>query len=205
MKTHPASIPSHQERKDFQAKLIATPGLAQAYIAVTQKVYDKQVKSGKLNPEQAREAKKLLKQFHGELTGFIVRQALTKVTLRLLKMQKKERLNKRDEEDLLGCTEDITHVEKQLKGTLKDEREELSHFWRRAVVETCLQSERIVVQTHGKAQARELFGSQLPSEFFTESKSGKRKTTSARLATSRTSTLPGSQSRKRAVKTSCRV
>jgi hypothetical protein len=120
-------------------------------------------------------------------------------------MQKKERLNKRDEEDLLGCTEDITHVEKQLKGTLKDEREELSHFWCRAVVETCLQSERIVVQTHGKAQARELFGSQLPSEFFTESKSGKRKTPSARLATSRTSTLPGSQSRKRAVKTSRRV
>lgn len=206
MKKQPASIPSPQEQKDFLAKLKANPGLAQAYIAVTQEVYDKQVKSGKLNPEQARKARKLMKQLHAEMTGFIVRQALAKVARRLLRMQKKERLTKRDQADLVGCMEEITQVEKQMKATLKDEREELTLFMRSTVKEACLQFERVVVQTHGKAKARELFDSQLPSEFFRASKKpGKRTSPAARPTAGRTSTLPGSPGRKRAVKTSRRV
>lgn len=205
MKKRADSIPSPEKEEDFQAKLKANPGLAQAYIAVTQKVYDKQVKTGKLTPEQAREAKKLMKQFHGELTGFIVRQALAKVARRLLRMQKKERLTRRDQEDLMGCMEEITQLEKQVKGTLKVEREELLQFMRSTVMEACLQFERVVVQTHGKAQARELFDSQLPSDLVRESKRAKRKSPAARPAASRSSALPGSPSRRRAVKTSRRV
>ena len=206
MKKHPASIPSSKEIRHLEAQLKATPGLAQGFIEAMQDEHDKQVKSGKLPPEKALKLKKMMKQLQAELTGFTVRQALVKMGWRLVKMQEKERLTKRDLEALRAFMKEIPQLEKQLKGTLKDERGELTLFLHDAGSEICLQYERILVQKHGMAKARELFPApQLPSESFRVKRPVKRKPQAARPTTSRTSAVPGSPGRKRAVKASRRA
>jgi|GEM_PF-2386332 len=166
--------PPAEGAPSFDAKLRANPKLAQSYIETTQAIYEEQVRTGKLAPAQAKEAKVLLRQFHGEMAGFIVQQELVKVAKRMLKLKTKRRLHVKDMEFLLQLgKETLPELKRRLKQVLKEQRAVFQDFLHRVEFEMALFSERYLAQGIGKAEAKELLaqsGMPLPSEMEKQSK-----------------------------------
>lgn len=167
-------LPPAISEEDFSAELMATPGLAEACIKVTQEICDMKVKSGELSPAEAKQGRALTRQLHRELAGVIVKRELVRMGERLLRMQRKERLSRKDMEFLEQCMQDLPMLEKQIKKSVKEARPVLGGFLHVMVFTVALQIERRIVQTRGKAKLRDFLkegGVCLPSELARKAKS----------------------------------
>lgn len=167
-------LPPATHAEDFSAELMATPGLAEAYIKVTQEIYDKKVKSGELSPAAAKKALPLVRLFHREMVGAIVRRECVRMGKRMLRMKRKERLSRKDMEFLEQCMQDLPMLEKQIKKAVKEVRTELEDFLDKVGFELLLLCEKMLVQGLGKAEVRDLLtegGLSLPSELARKAKS----------------------------------
>lgn len=168
------SVPPRAEGQDaFDAKLIRTPGLAEAYIHVTQEIYEKKVKSGELPPAEAKQALALVRLFHREMTSVIVRRELARMARRMLRLKRKERLTPKDMKFLEQCAQELPMLAKQIKQGLKEQRQFLDDFLNKVGFELILLSEQMLVQGIGKAVARELMtesGGMLPSDLVKQAK-----------------------------------
>jgi len=162
------------KRDSFAAELLANPRLAEAYIKASQELYDKQVKSGKLAPEEARKAKVLLKQFHREMNSVIMRHELAKLGKRILRMKVKRRLNVDDWNFVKQCLEEeIPALQRRLSGVMKDQRPKFETFLKDVEFDILLFCERIMMEQVGKAKTKELLaesGMQLLSEMHEQAK-----------------------------------
>ena len=168
--------PLSDDNDSFDAKLMATPGLAEAYIQVTQEVYDKQVKSGELPPPEAKKALALMRQFHSQMRGAIARRELARMAKRLLRMERKNQISPKDMEFLMQCKSELSELEKLVKKALQEQRQILHGVLANVEFKAVLLVEKGIVQEFGKTAAREMLsagGGMLPSDMVKQAKKGR--------------------------------